>query len=123
MNPPKQTIHATLTIYKGLPFSQLFLYQTEEGRPVDITGKKARLQLRLSAESADPPLYEFSTANGKIITGKGTFRILGMTDVDTAAINWKQAVGHFVIEEIAGEPRPLIYLLFNALPVTSGVPL
>lgn len=122
MNPPKQVIQATLTIYKGLPFAQLFLYQTAEGYAVDLTGKKARLQLRLSADSLDPALYDFSTDNGKIQLGNGTIHIDGMTELETADFDWQQAVGHLVIEEVVDEPRPLAFFLFNVQSVTTGVP-
>ena len=122
MNPAKQVVQATLVIYKGLPFSQTFLYQTSEGRPVDITGKKARLQLRSSPDNP-AVLYDFSTDNGKISCNLGEIRIFGMTDVETAEFDWVQAVGHLVVEEIAGKPLPLAYLLFNVQPTTTGVPL
>lgn len=121
MKPASQRPDATLTIYRGLPFRQKFLYQTVEGGSIDLIGKKARLELR-SAADALTVLYEFSTANGKIVAAPGSLTIQGMTDLETAAFDWQQAVGHLVLEEVTGKPLPIAYLLFNVLNCTTGVP-
>lgn len=118
----RQLVQATLPIYRNLPWSQLFLYVDPDGRNIDLTGKKAVLDLRASPEDGTI-LYTFSTANGKITMGMGTILVNGMTAAETAAFDWDRAVGHLVVEEISGDAQPFAYLLFPVLDSTSGVPL
>ena len=119
----RQVVQTTLPIYRGLPWSQLFLYQEADGRNIDLTGKKAVLDLKASVDDADPPLYSFSTANGKITLGMGTIQVDGMTEAETAAFTWDKAVGHLVVEEIAGQAKPFAFIVFPVVDCTSGVPL
>lgn len=122
MIAPKEVAQANFSIYRGLPFTQMFRYETATGTKVDLTGKKAELTLRATVDSLDI-LYTFSTANGKIVLGNGSILIQGLSEVESAAFDWNQAVGHLIIEEIVGRPAPIALFLFNVRNPTSGVPL
>lgn len=68
-----------LTILKGSTFSQLVTWSTgataETATPVDLTGCKARMQIRPDIESSTV-LEEFTTEDGGIELG-GTDRGIG----------------------------------------------
>lgn len=111
----------TLTIWKGLPFARKFAYSNLNGTPIDLTGKAIRCQLR--AKVADNTvLYEFSTANGKILVGNGFFELTGLTAGESAAFTWDDAVGDVVIEEVDNVYTPVMRCRFVVVPTTTGVP-
>ena len=58
-----------LLIEKGATFRHALLVRSGEGASApaaNLTGYTARMQIRLTADAADPPLLELTTANGRI---------------------------------------------------------
>jgi hypothetical protein len=86
-----------LTILKGSTFSQLVTWSTgetaETATPVDLTGCKARMQIRPDIESSTV-LEEFTTEDGGIELGgtAGTIRFAILNATETAAIDWDGGV-------------------------------
>jgi hypothetical protein len=83
-----------ITIYQGSTFSQVFQWKSgDPSVPVNLTGYKARMQIR---EKVDSPNYivNLTTENGGIIfrdAVNGIFSV-EMSDTVTAAMNFKHAV-------------------------------
>jgi hypothetical protein len=61
-------------------------------RDTDLTGYTARMQIRAAVDAPDV-LVDLSTTNGRITIDGPAGRIKPLlTDVDTAALTWKQGV-------------------------------
>lgn len=83
-----------LTILKGSTFSRLVTWKTgSPALPVDLTGCKARMQVRAEIDSPDV-LAEFTTEDGGIILGNtaGTIEYAILTATESAAIDWESGV-------------------------------
>lgn len=86
-----------LTILKGSTSSQLVTWSTgataETATPVDLTGCRARMQIRPDIDSSTV-LVEFTTENGGIVLGgaTGTIEFGIMSATETAALTWDSGV-------------------------------
>ncbi len=90
--PPKYNI----IILKNATFSQEFIYEEENGDPIDLTGCTARVQMRETIESPDPFITidtEHTGTDGYITLGgvDGTI-ILTINDVTTENISVDRGV-------------------------------
>lgn len=91
-----------LVIEQGATFDQTFTWMSGASRetavPVDLTGCKARAQIRAEIDSPDV-LLELTTENGRILLGgpAGTIRLL-VGAADTAAIDWDAGVYDLEVE-------------------------
>lgn len=72
--------------------SPLMTWKTQSGNPIDLTGWKARMQVR-SSISASSVLLSLTTENGGIELGDelGTIRLV-LSAEQTAAITWSEGV-------------------------------
>ena len=86
-----------LKILQGETFAKLVTWKvgpTEATAvPVDLTGCAARMQVRAKLTSPDV-LLEFTIENGGIVLGgaDGTIEYARMSDSETAALGWRDAV-------------------------------
>ena len=70
-----------ITIEQGATFELHIVYQSgSPATPVNLTGWTARMQVRKSYKTADPPLLDFTTQNNSITLGSA-----GQIDVVGAA--------------------------------------
>ena len=84
----------SLTIYQGSTFERSFQWKTSSPPvPVDLTGYKARMQIRENIKSADF-IIEMTTENGGIIITnpvEGRIKLYISSD-DTTRMNFKSAI-------------------------------
>lgn len=87
-----------LSINQGATYPKRLRWRAPSGAPIDLTGCKARMQLRSEVDSP-LVLLELTTENGRILLGgtEGTIDLL-ISAADTAAIAWESAVWDLEIE-------------------------
>jgi hypothetical protein len=108
---------------KGKTLKPVFYYLSPEHAVIDLDGYKARMQVRLDYTTTDPAIWDLTTENAglDIVTGTATLEDgtiiasaqgikLNITDTQTAAVTWDNAV--FDIELI--EPS------LDVLPFVKG---
>lgn len=101
----------TLQIYQGATLDERRVWKSgasrESARPVDLTGAKARMQVRSSVDSP-AVLLELTTENGRIRLGGPSGAIeLHLSAQETAAIEWESGVHDLEIEFAGGQVRRL----------------
>lgn len=75
-----------ITIEQGATFNLEFLYQDQNGDPIDLTGMTARMQLRRQFNSPDA-LLNMTTENGRIsLSGTSGTITLNISATDTASL-------------------------------------
>lgn len=92
------------TIYQGATFRKRLTWKAgTPAAPVDLTGCKARMQVRSAVESPTP-LLSLTTENDGIALGgtDGTVDLF-VSDEDTAGITWGDGVFDLEIEHPSGE--------------------
>lgn len=86
------TPKVNLTINQGATFRYKFAWRDKNGRPIDITGYTARMQIRADV-SASAPLITLTTENsGLALGGKTGVISLYINDTATSAITWNKGV-------------------------------
>nr|WP_279088472.1 hypothetical protein [Comamonas thiooxydans] len=90
-----------LEIDQGATFDKTFTWKTgtkATAVPVDLTGCKARAQIREELQS-EPVLLELTTENQRIVLGGPTGEIRFLVNAtDTAALDWYTGVYDLEIE-------------------------
>ena len=56
-------------IDQGAYWSQLLLWQDQDGNPIDLSGYSAAMEIRQNVGDPDPPLVSLSTSGGGITLG------------------------------------------------------
>lgn len=66
-----------ITIVQGADFYWPITYQDSSGNPINLTGYTARMQVRQTINSNNPPIIDVSTSNGyiTIIPATGSINI------------------------------------------------
>lgn len=92
--------------------------QKVNGRPVNLTGCTAKMQLRASPSSTEV-LFELSTENGRIksMSSNGYIELV-ITDEDTGGITFQSAVYDLVISFPDGTKKRLIE---GKITISDGV--
>ena len=102
-----------LTIDQGSTFVKVFTWKTGTAKTiVDITGYRARLQMRRNYDSAT--IIELTSENGKIALGgtAGTIQIT-LTDAETSALRNTQGVWDLEMISGSGVVRRLLAGIFS----------
>ena len=60
-----------LTIEQGATYKKKFTWKDSAGVAIDLSGYSARMHIRKSKASSDPPLVELTNTNGGIVLGGG----------------------------------------------------
>lgn len=70
-------------IEQGATFRLLATWKDGNNAPIDLTSYTARMQVRRTYNSPDPPLLTFTTENGGITLGgtAGTVSVLGLATI------------------------------------------
>ena len=81
-----------IVIEQGATFNPVLTYEDENAAPIDLTGYDARMQIR-SSKTATSFIHELTVLNSGIVLGgaAGTTTLF-ISDTDTAAFTFKQAV-------------------------------
>lgn len=108
-----------LTIEQKAAFSRRLIWKDKDGKRVDLTGYTAKLQIK-NAASDVTPLFELTTANGRIALGGKNGQIdLSITGADTTAITtWTKGVYDLVVISATSVPTRLIE---GTVKVSPGV--
>ncbi len=107
-----------LLIEQKATFVLRLKWRTSKGRPVDLTGYTANMQVRASAASAVILLDLSSSAGDITITpGEGIIEII-ISDEDTALITWATGVYDLILTNPAGQKTRIIE---GKVTVSSGV--
>jgi PIN domain nuclease of toxin-antitoxin system len=86
------TPKVNLVINQGATFRHRFAWRDKNGRPIDVTGFTARMQIRADA-AASAALVTLTTENGGIaLGGKAGTVALYLNDTNTSAITWNKGV-------------------------------
>lgn len=112
------TFDYDLPIKAGATYDETFTWlQTDNATPVDLTGVSARLQLRVGADVADPPLVDLTTANGGIVitAAQGKVRVI-IAAALTAALPSTGGVYDLVITWPDGSVQRLMEGSFSVSP-------
>lgn len=120
MTPAKETIKATLTIYKNLPWSQRMLYTDAKGAPIDVSLWDAKLVVRDSLSGL--VLHTFSKTLGTIILGNGRIELQIPDAATVNAFTWLSGVGHLVLEQPGELPKVIALFSFVVQPSTTDSP-
>ena len=98
-----------LRIRQGATFRKNFLWKSPKGVPIDLTGCKARMQVREEVESL-AFLVELTSENGRITLGgsAGTIQ-LHLDPATTAGFAWDSGVYDLEIEHPNGDVTALAY--------------
>lgn len=82
------------TIEQGTTHVQDFIWQSDLGVPINITGYSVRMNVRDNVYAPDPPLFVADATNGRFVVSAGPLGrfTLALTATETAALNWKQGV-------------------------------
>ena len=106
------------TIEQNATFKKRLIWKATTGKPVNLTGYTAKLQIRDTALSA-AVLFELSTANGRIsLTPVPGVIDLVITDEDTGAISFTSGVYDLNMFLPDGSVRRLIQ---GKITVSAGV--
>lgn len=88
-----------IVIEQGTTFNPVFTYSDENNTPIDLTGYDARMQIR-SSKTASTTIDDLTVGDGITLGGAaGTITLL-ISDTDTAAFTFKNAV--YDLELISG---------------------
>lgn len=109
------TPKVNLSLQQGATYRRKLVWKDARGRPVDLTGAYAKLQVRL--EPGSPVLIELTNASGIDIGNKGVV-IVTFTDEETGALDFEGAVYDLLITFSNGETRRLIE---GAVTLTKAV--
>lgn len=109
------------TIYQGATFRKRLRWSVKAaGVPIDLTGCKARMQVRAEVESTEV-LLELTTENGGITLGGAAGTIdLYIGAIDTAVIAWESGVFDLEIQYAAG-PDEVGRLIYGTVTVSREV--
>jgi hypothetical protein len=91
-------------IEQGSVFTLDLIYKDGDGVPIDLTGYRARMQMRQKFASPDPPLLDLTTENGAITLGgaTGEIHVEAISEL-TAAIKVKRGVYDLELIPPSGE--------------------
>jgi len=94
-----------LKIYQGGTFREGFIYKNRLKKPYDLTGYRARMQIRENGGL----VTDLSTENGGIVLGgiAGTIDLY-ISDEDTAKMNFSSAVYDLFMLAPNGDAIPII---------------
>lgn len=92
-----------LTIEQHSTFYKRLVWRDKNKRPINLTGYSAVLHIRDTVNAATT-LLEMTTVNGRIVITPLTGIVeLKLTDEETGALTFKNAVYDLVVESAAGE--------------------
>lgn len=106
LNGKAGTLH--LTIEQGATYDPVLTWGDQAGTPIDLTGYIARMQIRASVEAVTT-LHEATTANGQIVLGGAAGTVtFNIPAVDTAAMDFEEAVYDLEVESAGGHVTRLV---------------
>lgn len=109
-----------LTIEQRATFTHRLTWKDAKGKPINLTGCLARMQVRPSYDSTEV-LVELSTENGRIIlTPLAGVIELRIAANDTDSLSFDSAVYDLKVE-FPGTPSTEIRLLEGQIKVSPGV--
>jgi hypothetical protein len=110
-----------LKIEQGATFRQKFTWKDAKGKPVNLTGYTAKLQVRDSA-GATTVLLELTTENVGIVLGgtAGTIELM-QTDEQTAALTFLKGVYDLLLLAADGTALRLIEGSVTVVPGVTRV--
>ena len=110
------------TIYQGATFRKRLTWTNKAtGTPLDLTGCKARMQVRAEVESTEV-LLELTTENGGITLGGAAGTIdLYVGATATAAINWEGGVFDLEIIHPGALPDDVTRIVQGTVSVSPEV--
>lgn len=108
-----------ILIEQGATFRFPLVWKDPLGALYDLTGYTARMQVRKTAATADPPMLTLTTENGGIVLGgaAGTITITASATA-TAALTGQQAVYDIELINPSGE---VDRLLMGAVEISPEV--
>lgn len=106
------------TIEQGATFKKRMIWRNKNGRPIDLTGYTAKMQLRTAASSSTS-ILDLLTSNSRI-TIDGTHGIIDLlvSATDTAALSVMTAVYDLILTSPTGT---VTRLLEGKITITPGV--
>jgi hypothetical protein len=106
LNGKAGTLH--LTIEQGATYDPVLTWGDENGAPIDLTGYIARMQIRASVEAVTT-IHEATTANGQLVMGGAAGTVtFNIPAVDTAAMDFEEAVYDLEVESAGGHVTRLV---------------
>ena len=122
MTPAKETVKASLTIYRNLPWSQKMQHLDVEGAPINLTGHSAKLVIRDGLDDTSAVLHTLSTTDGTIVLGNGTIELKIPLAATINAFTWREGVGHLVLQAPAETPKVQALFAFLIRNSTTDAP-
>ena len=106
LNGKAGTLH--LTIEQGATYDPVLTWGDENGAPIDLTCYIARMQIRASVEAVTT-IHEATTANGQLVMGGAAGTVtFNIPAVDTAAMDFEEAVYDLEVESAGGHVTRLV---------------
>lgn len=110
-----------LKIEENAAFQKTFIWKDGRGRPINLTGYTAKMQIRERNDDTSPVLLELTTENGQIVitplAGKVELKIPGSV---TDPLTWKTAYYDLMLIPATGIDDA-IRLVEGSVRVSPGV--
>ena len=98
---------------RNATFEKAFIWKNSKGRPFNLTGYTAKMQIRATASASSPVLFEFSTENGRIVIVPASGRI--ELKADLSGTTFESGVYDLVLTTADGRKIRLIEGKFSVI--------
>ena len=113
-------VKKNILIEERATFRWRLTWQSKTGKPVNLTGWTAAMELRAAKDELSPVLFTLSTANGRItMTSKGVIDLF-ISDEDTDTLEFEKAYYDLVLTAPNGDR---VRLLEGEVKTSPGVTL